>query len=236
MENKFLEELRKIYIKSYESIDATRSTERIKMLHGYIKQELESDDITIMSDGNSDDSKEYKLKGVLGDKNLDVSIFDKEQNFYSSIAIKFVFSNYKQNANNYFEQMVAESLNVKLSNSKSYQLIILRRYIPYFKKQKTKLDKIENITNEYLIKKYKRYLEVENLDLVDGVCLMLIDFGDYEVLDKYKGVNPFDFYEFANEASSVVQDSELKVIYPLVEANISKAITYDELLKLSKQK
>ncbi len=235
MENNFLKELKKIYVKSYESKNATRSTERIKMLHGYIMNELKDDSIKIMSNNQSEENKEYKLNGVLGDKNLDIALFDQYGNFYSSIAVKFVFSNYKQNANNYFEQMVAESLNIKLSNAKIYQLIILRQNIPYFKSGKTKLWNIEHITDEYLIKKYRRYLEIEDIDLIDGVCLMLVDFGDYEVINKYKNIERFNFEEFAEEASKLIYDSNIKISYPLVKAGIKKSITYNDLIKLSKE-
>ena len=121
---KKLEELLKeVYIKSHKNEYATRSTERLKQLHGFVQESIEkSTDKLIISQNMSTASKEYKLNGELGDKKIDIAIF-KDRNstmedLESAISVKFVFSNYIQNATNYLEQMIAESLNITLSDKK----------------------------------------------------------------------------------------------------------------------
>ena len=54
---------------------------------------------------------EDKVKGLAYEKTIDIAIW-KESKIIAGIAIKFVTSNYKQNTNNYFENMIVGGSNI----------------------------------------------------------------------------------------------------------------------------
>ncbi len=72
------------------------------------------------------------------------------------MGLKFVTSNYKQNANNYFESMMGETANIQRQNIPYAQVIVLRYETPYYKKKdwtsrKTKhLQKLKSLTKKTL--------------------------------------------------------------------------------------
>lgn len=63
--------------------------------------------------------KEMKLDGRYIDKVVDITIL-KNSKPIAGIGVKFVMQNYSQNSNNYFENMLGETANIRCAN------------IPYF--------------------------------------------------------------------------------------------------------
>jgi len=97
-------------------------------------------------------NKEYNLEGKYYSKSLDITIL-KDGKPISALAVKFVTSNYKQNSNNYFENMLGETANVKRNDLLYGQILILREQMPYFSTDKKQFTNIE-IINETNLKKY----------------------------------------------------------------------------------
>ena len=87
-------------------------------------------------------------------KDIDITI-SKNQIPVFCLGIKFVTSNYKQNANNYFESMIGETANIQAGGFLPYaHIIILRQETPYYNKNETEIpSKIETI-NDRDIQKY----------------------------------------------------------------------------------
>ncbi len=91
----------------------SRSTEKLKPIHKYVADTLkkicgETFQLHYMDNNN----KEMKVSGKYYDKNIDITVTKNEKPFIC-IGIKFVISNYKQNSNNYFENMMGETANIQ---------------------------------------------------------------------------------------------------------------------------
>jgi hypothetical protein len=48
-----------------------------------------------------------------------------------SIGVKLINNNFAQNANNYFENMLGETVNLRINNQPYSQLIIVSEFLPY---------------------------------------------------------------------------------------------------------
>ena len=59
--------------------------------------------------------KRQKLKESIIQKNLDIAVFENKK-IIATVSFKFVTSNYKQNANNYFENLMGETANIRRQN------------------------------------------------------------------------------------------------------------------------
>ncbi len=149
-QKEFLEAMSESYKKYIEH--GARSTEKIKPLHLFVAntlKEIWGDNYQIDYIGT--DSKEKKVKGKYYDKDIDITV-SKNDKIIMCFGVKFVTSNYKQNSNNYFENMMGETANIQRIDIPYFHLIILRYETPYYEKDGTK-KKIE-IINEHDLKKY----------------------------------------------------------------------------------
>jgi len=129
----FLEAIRESFRKYLET-GTSRSTAKLKALHGYIAtslHEILGDKYSISSQGYGDD-REENLHGKYYDKKVDISI-SSDGKHVGGYAIKFVMRNYSQNSVNYFENMLGETANLKANSIPYYQIIILFDKIPYYK-------------------------------------------------------------------------------------------------------
>ncbi len=226
----FKEILLKIYLESNSGENSTRSPERLKLLHGYIKREIEenlNEKYSVFGKSMDGTSREYKFKGKINDKYVDVAIVSNETNeMQSAISIKFVWTNYEQNVVNYFEQMIAESYNISKSEKDSYQLIILRKNTPNFFKNKTKIKKIEKINNDKIKKRFSKLLS--NSNIIKGICLIVVDFGDLNILEKHLRVANFKYEDYSLETITSIDINKIKLEYPLSE--VKNSLTLEELL------
>ncbi|HOK35963.1 MAG TPA: hypothetical protein P5071_01840 [Paludibacteraceae bacterium] len=106
----------------------------------------------------SESTKEFTVEGKYYPKAIDITVAQNGIPVFC-FGVKFITSNYKQNSNNYFENMMGETANIQAKKDLPYaQLIILRHETPYYEKtvQKSgrkKATKIE-IINEYYLQKY----------------------------------------------------------------------------------
>ena len=149
--DKFLEVLRdsfKVYLET-----SARSNKKLEILHGAIAEDLSQRlgagyQIKSLGYGTG---KEAKINGRYMEKAVDISIFKKEKAL-GGIAVKYIMSNYSQNSNNYFEGMLGETANLRTNSKAYFQIVILPKHVPYFKKDGS-ISKIETIT-AHNIEKY----------------------------------------------------------------------------------
>ncbi|MDR1848095.1 MAG: hypothetical protein LBR17_08300 [Bacteroidales bacterium] len=110
-----------------------RSTQKLKPLHLYVAKmmsEIWGKDFDIHCIGEN--NHELNVEGKYYPKDIDITVTDNGKPVFC-LGIKFVTSNYKQNANNYFENMMGETANIQaLGNLPYAQLIVLRHKILKF--------------------------------------------------------------------------------------------------------
>jgi hypothetical protein len=207
MKNKFLQSLEEGY-KNYLLVHARSPTKIIPMhkcISNIIKQKL-GNDFTIKSMGIGD-NKEFKFKGKYYSKDLDITIL-KNNKPISALGFKFVTSNYKQNSNNYFENMLGETANVKRNDLLYGQILILKEQMPYFSTDKRQFTKVEKI-NELNLKKYFK-LGTDNAENLyhkpDIMFITFVETGDEERMLK----------AIANEEKISKKEFNKNELFPLV--------------------
>lgn len=98
-----LEEAFKVYLQT-----GARSNKKLVVLHGKISEDLcerlNDFKYNVFSLGYSE-GKEHKISGRYLEKVVDITITEDSEPI-AGIAVKFVMSNYSQNSNNYFENML----------------------------------------------------------------------------------------------------------------------------------
>ena len=147
--------------KAYKEHGA-RSTAKLKKLHKYFANvllEIWGNDFEVFYLGDKklgDKTKEKKVEGKYYPKNIDITVAKNGQPVFC-LGIKFVTSNYKQNANNYFESMMGETANIQANKLPYAHLIILRQPTPYYPKNSKIPSKWETI-NDHDIKKYSELI------------------------------------------------------------------------------
>lgn len=111
----------------------SRSNEKLKILHGGIAKDLQNrlgNDYQICSLGIGN-GKEVKLNGRYTEKVVDITI-KKTGKSVAGIGVKFIMQNYSQNSNNYFENMLGETANIRCANIPYFQIFIIPDILPYF--------------------------------------------------------------------------------------------------------
>lgn len=182
--------------KSFQAFLTThsRSNAKLKILHGAIAEHIKKqlgDEYNIQSLGFQD-GKEGKIKGRYMDKNVDILI-EKEGNPIAGIGVKFIMQNYSQNSNNYFENMLGETANIRANEIAYFQILIIPDKIPYYssggKFQKWETFSIHNsqkyriLSNDDSAKYYhtpnKTLLYVVNLPNIDIAINNKQEYCDY---------------------------------------------------------
>lgn len=122
---------------------------------------------------------EFKINGKYYPKTLDISIFKKNK-IIATISFKFVTSNYKQNSNNYFENLLGETANVRRVNVGFAHFLVLRAHTPYYDKNKGNLrgkeKKIEIINDSDLSKYIKLFNDLDFPHKPEVLGMAIIDF------------------------------------------------------------
>lgn len=131
----------------------SRSTDKLKPLHGQIAKDIAAklgEDYEVWSQG-FDKDKEAEMKGRYIDKKVDITIKHNGKPV-AGIAVKFVMQNYSQNSNNYFENMLGETANIRCAGYPYFQVFIILEKLPYYNSDKL-ITKWETFT-EHNINKY----------------------------------------------------------------------------------
>lgn len=131
---------------------SARSNEKLKILHAQIAKDLAQKlggEFSIHAYGVGS-GKEETLKGRYYDKAVDIAIFQNGVQC-AGVAVKFVMSNYAQNANNYFENMLGETANLRSNKMPYFQILIVPETMPYFEKNEN-IGKSEELKAHHLHK------------------------------------------------------------------------------------
>ena len=138
----------------------SRSNAKLKILHGEIAKDIKErlgSEFSIFSLGIGN-GKEKKLYGRYIEKAVDITIA-KSGKSVAGIGVKFVMQNYSQNSNNYFENMLGETANIRCANIPYFQIFIIPDKLPYFNNE-GKIQKWEEFTNH----NSKKYLTLSKDD------------------------------------------------------------------------
>ncbi len=151
--------------REFINIGTSRSTAKLKPLHGAIAADIAErlgDDYKVWSQGYGDD-KEKAINGRYIDKKVDITIEDaRTSKPVAGIGVKFVMQNYSQNSNNYFENMLGETANIRTANCPYFQIFIILDKLPYYKNS-GELTKWEEFTDHNMSKYGK--LSADNIDV-----------------------------------------------------------------------
>ena len=119
------------------------------------------------------------MGGKYYSKTLDISIL-KNEKIITTVSFKFVTSNYKQNSNNYFENLLGETANIRRVNVGFAHFLVLRARTPYYDKNKGNLrgkEKKIEILNENNISKYiKLFQDLDFPHKPEVLGMAIIDF------------------------------------------------------------
>ena len=204
----FLGIVKKSFNKYLET--GSRSNEKLKILHGAIAEDLKNklgDGYIIHSLGYNDDV-EVKMTGRYMDKKVDIAI-EKDGEVIAAIALKYIMRNYSQNSNNYFENMLGETANIRSSGKPYFQIVILPSKVPYFKKG-GELDHIEVISKHNLFK----YIKLSNdnvqefLHTPNKTLIYLVDMPEIS-LQTVKNTNEYVNYYQKNNDFVFMENTEL---------------------------
>jgi len=174
-----------------EYLISPRSTKKIISLHGTIAEILHSKlkeaypekNIDVISRGYGSD-KEFAVPTLTGTKNCDITVLHDGEPI-AVIPVKFVCSNYSQNANNYIDSMMGETVNIRLGNIQVHHVVIIPAYVPHFNSQGT-VTHVEYM-NDHNVDKYRKLFEKMQADatravLPNSLFFSLVDTGNKETL------------------------------------------------------
>ncbi|MCD8292119.1 MAG: hypothetical protein LUC91_11560 [Prevotella sp.] len=123
--------------RNFISSGTSRSTKKLKPLHGAIAQDIATRlgyGYEVYSQGYQA-GKEAIIPGRYFNKYVDISISDGNK-MVCGIAVKFIMQNYSQNSNNYFENMLGETANIRCGSCPYFQIFIILDTLPYYTKDK----------------------------------------------------------------------------------------------------
>ena len=210
----------------------SRSNEKLKILHGAIAKDLKERlgvGYSVCSLGIGDE-KEEKLDGRYIDKVVDITIKHRQKSV-AGIGVKFVMQNYSQNSNNYFENMLGETANIRCANIPYFQIFIIPEKLPYYNKQGL-IQKWE----EFTIHNATKYLTLSEDNIQTSIhtptktLLFVIHLPEINqpIVDKTDYVH---FYEsktdfIVSESNTQYGDFSSAVIYNDYEDFIDKVVHY----------
>ena len=172
----------------------SRSTKKLVPLHGAIAHDLferlggNAGGYSIMSQGFAS-GREGTIAGRYMDKKVDITISHGDRPV-GGIAVKFVMQNYSQNSNNYFENMLGETANIRAARCPYFQVFIIPDKLPHYDRDKA-ITHWERFTDNN-IHKYK-VLDEDNPALSFHApnkmliyVIRLPDIGDVRTLAEYR--------------------------------------------------
>lgn len=142
----------------------SRSTAKLVPLHGAIAADMAKrfgEGYRVMSQGFAS-GKECTMRGRYIAKKVDITIL-KGDRAVCGIAVKFVMQNYSQNSNNYFENMMGETANIRASKRPYFQMLVIPDRLPYYDKSGM-IKRWETLAPGQFIKYHA--LDIDNPDLV----------------------------------------------------------------------
>lgn len=194
------------------------SNQKVSLLHKSISEMIKEKINNKSYSCHSLPEKEIKVSGRYYDKKVDICI--KNNNIINGVvSIKFPMSNYLQNKNNYFEQLVGELTNINnlTQGIKQWFILIIFDNIPYYN-TKREIVKYQNMKHEDM-ETYKKLLDDK---ILDNLSIITVSNGkmlnhperitDYDSIDytafKIDNVYPIQFDETLNDFVSKLNKNE----------------------------
>lgn len=149
--NEFLDAITRSFVEFLRK-GTSRSTDKLKPLHGSIAADIAGrlgNQYKVLSQGYGS-GKEGSIKGRYSSKKVDITI-TKEGMAVAGIAVKFVMQNYSQNSNNYFDNMLGETANIRSVGCPYFQIFIILDKLPYYNKEK-RISKWETFSDHNISK------------------------------------------------------------------------------------
>lgn len=243
-----LSDFLKDYFKmSNRSKHATRSTDRQDHIHSFIGKEIEKvldkDKYYVKYKDSKEHPGELKFKGPLFDKKTDITVHRRsDDRVVAAIPIKMIHSNYKQNWKNYFEQMVGETVNLRLMGVKVYNFILKRKNTPYYTNGKKTISRIEyNKGDDISIQAYDDFASFQEGKMTNGIIFMEVDFMDTKTIEKYVStkerkiiIDDEVWTQIHNDIVNGFENEEIEVKYPFI-GNVNNALTFEEFISKIKK-
>lgn len=230
LNQKFLECLEKSFLKYLEKgAKGVRGTGKLKILHPHIAEDLRNilDDKFQIYSLDEKHGKEKVIRGRYMDKRVDIAVMKGERPV-AGIGIKFIMSNYRQNTNNYFENMLGETANIRTNNILYFQIVICFSHSPYFHREENKERIIKNIEKVSLghLEKYQILSQDDTLIYFHSpmkTLLVLVDFAniDCEKLfkDKKLGTSS-ELVQVVKEKGAELKFSELEDEQKILDSKV----------------
>ena len=165
--------------KSFEDYLKYGPTSKEKLIapHLWIRENLKEyfdDSYEFYSYGiqNSKYDEEYTVEGIAYDKKTDITIL-KKGFVVGVVSFKFASSNYHQNSNNYFENLLGECFNIQAKNIPFCHILVLRNKIPYYESN-GEYKKCQTLKDHHL----KKYINILNLNyeaVPKKICINIIE-------------------------------------------------------------
>jgi len=201
---RFLNALRESYI-AYEKY-GSRSNKKLRPLHQWLANEMQNvlkRKYIIQSLAKGSSGREKQVSGKYYIKTVDISLSrdDHARTDNSPLAVismKFVTSNFQQNANNYFEHLMGETANIRRRGVIFGHFMVLPNKIPYHAKDES-FKKWEYIKSHHLRKYVNLEQDNDYPHKPDVMGISLISLPD-NILDDSSKV------EFANLAETKLDD------------------------------
>jgi len=193
--------------KAYNKKGGARSTKKLIPIHKFLSETIlgrlkKGYSIKALGIG---DKKEATIDGKYYPKDLDIAIF-KNDKVIATVSFKFITSNYKQNANNYFENLMGETANIRRQNIGFAHFLVLRGHTPYFSKNKGNLRGKEMKTEIIKEKDLQKYIKLfKDMDFPHKPDLMGICLLDFDVNKNPTLVN-FNDFDFSNETKQLLKN------------------------------
>lgn len=228
--NQFLEIIKESFA-TYLNVGTSTSTAKLKTLHGHIASDLSEilgNEYSIKSQGIGND-KEGTIKGRYYPKRVDITIYHKGVPV-AGYAVKFVMRNYSQNSNNYFENMLGETANIRSNSIPYFQIFIIFDKIPYYK-DGGKFDHYDNISQHQLSK----YLILSKDDpsvyfhAPDKTLILLVNLKEKAPDFTYRDVE-----DYAEYYRSVIHDEDLLKYSDKIEDDFDSSVIlndYNDFIK-----
>lgn len=235
LKENFFDCLKQSFLKYLET--GPRSNEKLRILHGFIneciKNALNDSTYEVISLSEDASCSEQTIEGLYMDKKVDIVIKSKNK-IIGGIAIKFVMSNYKQNANNYFENMLGETVNIRSNELRTpyFQIFIISHIVPYFKNTKEIL-RWDEFGDEYL----KKYAQLSNqnpddeLSVPNLTLLCVLDTNEETELFKHNQIKSRSDYK------AFFEGNEFKINYYEILPNgikFGRNVVYNDFDKFIK--
>lgn len=189
-----------------------RSPKKLIPPHQWIKETLKKhlgDGYEYYAAGPTDGryDREYKVRGLFYDKMVDITVL-KNREVIGAVSFKFVASNYSQNSNNYFENLVGECFNIQAMDIPFCHVFVIRSQIPYYKRDRH-VSKYEEFTLHNL-DKYLKLNKFEDRGSPKKLSMSIIDITG----DKYHGeiIHPEEFKNLSYEQrKEILNNLEVKM-------------------------